>query len=742
MTRFSLGLCAGLLLTGSAHAVQVNVTVYGADCQSGMGYAAASGYSGQAPYTFTWSSGDSGDQVALPPGQYTVTVTDNVGDTGSVEFVINNPSGPPDGVNLLQNVVTEWLEPCQGQCNGGFRLYLPLVVGGYFIYTSPSMQVQVYPMELGDQVETWMRYEIVGACPGQQVSLTVSNSCGGSGSTTVTIPAALLDPVVGISQITGSCTGTGNGYLAGTVTLPIPMVQTTPWNMQAVDSQGGMISTEPLNFQAIAETDTVTPFELFGLHPGDWNLRFTSQEYDGTIQSPCVVEFPVTIPDLGSNCGSVSGTVYIDNDQDCVQDPGEPGVPFQVLEILPSQDYAITGNDGHYAFDIPDGAYTLGQTDPTLIQLCPSTAPVPFTVAGNQAVIHLADSSTVPMNLSAQLEQTAMRPGFQGHLWGLVRNMSPRTAGAVTVTMELDAALVYVDATPAPTSIAGNTLVWELPVFPGYLQQVFRVYVQVPVATPLGTPLSSTLLASSSLPEANTANNSATANSQVTGSYDPNVKQARTSTGYSSTQYFIGLDDHIDYTIHFQNTGTDTAFTVVVTDTLGETLDQSTFQQGVASHPFNVAFKPGRLVEWTFTNILLPDSGTNEAASHGLVSFRIRPKLPLLPGTAIANSANIYFDFNEPVITEPCVLTAEIGTGVAGTGAEQVRLMPNPTDGLLYVQLPEGVDRAFSVWSADGRRVAVPFVRTGTTLRLDVHGLAPGLYVLRTGNGVARFVKQ
>lgn len=60
----------------------------------------------------------------------------------------------------------------------------------------------------------------------------------------------------------------------------------------------------------------------------------------------------------------------------------------------------------------------------------------------------------------------------------------------------------------------------------------------------------------------------------------------------------------------------------------------------------------------------------------------------------------------------------------------------------LSVQLPEGVDRAFSVWSADGRRVVVPFVRTGTTLKLDVHALAPGVYVLRIGNGVARFVKQ
>src|SRR5690606_32416995 len=145
---------------------------------------------------------------------------------------------------------------------------------------------------------------------------------------------------------------------------------------------------------------------------------------------------------------------------------------------------------------------------------------------------------------------------------------------------------------------------------------------------------------------------------------------------------YIDQDEWIDYTIRFQNTGTDTAFTVVITDTLQAELDMASFEQGLASHTFNVSFKPDRVVEWRFENILLPDSNVNEAASYGLVSFRIKPQLPILPGDQIENVANIYFDFNEPVITDPSVLVATMSTGIPNHSiAGDITLFPQPTNG-------------------------------------------------------------
>ena len=137
----------------------------------------------------------------------------------------------------------------------------------------------------------------------------------------------------------------------------------------------------------------------------------------------------------------------------------------------------------------------------------------------------------------------------------------------------------------------------------------------------------------------------------------------RTTYSNHVGQFFIDQDEWIDYVVRFQNTGTDTAFTVVITDTLAAELDMASFQQGLASHAFEVEFKPGRVVEWTFSDILLPDSNVNEPASHGLVKLRIKPVQPVLAGSVIENVANIYFDFNDPVITDPSMLVAEFSTG-------------------------------------------------------------------------------
>jgi len=135
----------------------------------------------------------------------------------------------------------------------------------------------------------------------------------------------------------------------------------------------------------------------------------------------------------------------------------------------------------------------------------------------------------------------------------------------------------------------------------------------------------------------------------ITASYDPNDKRA-IPEGLSSEHYILP-ETPIEYTIRFQNTGTDTAFQVVLVDTLSEHLDISTFEYLMASHPvsMNVSGFGKPILTFTFDNIMLPDSNTNEPASNGFVKFRITPVAPL--GTRIENVADIYFDANPAVRT-------------------------------------------------------------------------------------------
>lgn len=147
----------------------------------------------------------------------------------------------------------------------------------------------------------------------------------------------------------------------------------------------------------------------------------------------------------------------------------------------------------------------------------------------------------------------------------------------------------------------------------------------------------------------NDADNTATSCMVVTGSFDPNDKSVIPS-GVTSMHYIAETDD-LDYLIRFQNTGTDTAFTVVIRDTISPFLDIASLVSGASSHNYTFNIYGQGIAEWTFNNILLPDSNVNEPLSHGFVKYKIKQLPGNEPGTVIRNSADIYFDFNEPVIT-------------------------------------------------------------------------------------------
>jgi uncharacterized repeat protein (TIGR01451 family) len=141
----------------------------------------------------------------------------------------------------------------------------------------------------------------------------------------------------------------------------------------------------------------------------------------------------------------------------------------------------------------------------------------------------------------------------------------------------------------------------------------------------------------------------------IVDSFDPNDKQV-SPIGFTENNY-VRPGTELEYTIRFQNTGTAEAVNIVVIDTLSTDLDMTRFQMMSVSHPYKLAVSgKGRpILTWTFTNINLPDSTTNEPESHGYIKFKIKPNEGIAEGTIIENFADIYFDFNEPVRTNTTV---------------------------------------------------------------------------------------
>ncbi|MBZ0205960.1 MAG: T9SS type A sorting domain-containing protein [Flavobacteriales bacterium] len=728
MRFFCFSIFSFLLLT-QIHAISVSaMNIQHSACGAPTGAIDVSVWGGLGPYSFLWSNGATTPSLSgLLPGTYEVTVTDANSDQAFGSWIIQSGNLSSPGSAQDGHV------SCVGSSGGQVRV-IEYGINGVPPYS-------YVPSSSGIDSHGHPYFIFSGTPPGSdvQIQVTDANGCTGTLTQRIIAPQLIGGPNMQVSNVQGSCSNGAGG--AATISnindgsYPFGQPQYTLLNALGQPVANGFSAPNTITFTALA------PGNFHFVR--DWDPSGTYMAYSCWNNPFDRIDF--AIPDLGPDCGSVSGSVYIDNNQNCVQNGGEVGVPYQVLVIQPGSSYAITDGDGHYAFDVVDGSYTLGQTDPTLVQLCPANAPVPFSIASNQSVINLADSSTVPLDLAVQLQAGSMRPGFSGTFWGRVRNLSPQLSGPVTLTFTLDGDLVYVGASPAPTTINGNMLTWDLAAFTALQSVDVEVNVNVPVATPLGTPLSSSLSAANPLAESTLANNTASVNDQTVGSFDPNVKTARTSSGFSDALYFIDVDEWVDYAIQFQNTGTASAVNVVVTDTLSNALDMATFQQGVASHPFSVAFKPDRVVEWTFANIQLPDSGTNEVASHGLVAFRIRPRMPLMPGTLIENTANIYFDFNDPVITEPSVLVAEFSTEITEPGVASITITPNPADDRIAIHSSEPLGQV-ELWGTDGRLLLTKAMN-GTDMQIPVGTFAPGMYVMRsvTATGEVlreRFIKQ
>ncbi len=227
-----------------------------------------------------------------------------------------------------------------------------------------------------------------------------------------------------------------------------------------------------------------------------------------------------------------------------------------------------------------------------------------------------------------------------------------------------------------------------------------------------------------------------------TGSWDPNDKRG---FPLGHTGDMIAPGTRIDYNIRFQNTGTDTAFTVVIRDTIGPALDLKTFRVGAASHPFELSIDTNRVLTFTFDDILLPDSTTNPVGSQGGVSFTIDHDSSLEPGDLIENQAAIFFDFNEPIITNVSTHMIELQglpTGLRPVLANRVTIevYPNPATDWLRVNVPDDEVRpgeALVISDVFGREVQrQPVIMASSEIRLQE--LPAGIYVLNLVNRVGQ----
>jgi uncharacterized repeat protein (TIGR01451 family) len=299
-----------------------------------------------------------------------------------------------------------------------------------------------------------------------------------------------------------------------------------------------------------------------------------------------------------------------------------------------------------------------------------------------------------------------------------------------TVYMYYDPNLVYYNSSivPSTINIGTQTLSWNITSNVGQTTSIFNRFV-FPAWLPLGTPVFNTIVfvPAPGYIDANASCDMDTVHQVSLASWDPNDKMV--SPLGVGPEGRIHNDQWLDYTIVFQNTGTSPAVNVILLDTLDNNLDIATLELKDASHSYQAQLE-NRELKWIFSNILLPDSGTDYDNSSGFASFRIRPLNPLADGTPILNTASIYFDYNEEVRTQTTINTIDYFLALndlEGT-ATSITLRPNPFSRFTTISI-EGSEAPYELRVMDALGKLVKHEKAiANTFKIERESLAAGMY--------------
>jgi uncharacterized repeat protein (TIGR01451 family) len=302
-----------------------------------------------------------------------------------------------------------------------------------------------------------------------------------------------------------------------------------------------------------------------------------------------------------------------------------------------------------------------------------------------------------------------------------------------SVILTLDPLTTFVSSTPAPDSINGQVIRWHIiNMPPGGNGSIHVTYHTDSTALTTDTVTASVFLDNDHVDQTPVDNSDAITGHPTT-SFDPNEKLVDTEW---ITPNDLATGRKLEYTVHFQNTGTMPAVNIRVRDLIDADLDLSTFEMVGATHDHYVQFI-GNEVVWTFPQIMLPDSASDPEGSQGGFQFRIAPKASSLPGTQFANSVGIYFDYNLPVITNTVVTEVTTTESLAErTATSGMLLFPSPGDGNVRMlwSHPDVVNARIDVLDLAGRSVmSFPGVslRNGATRAFDLSALTDGTYLVR-----------
>ncbi len=471
-------------------------------------------------------------------------------------------------------------------------------------------------------------------------------------------------------------------------------------------------------------------------------------QHNGSI--PAIDTVPVCnlLNQYGCAVGwNIEGSVYLLDGDTCPRAVNGKKLSLVKMNLYEGNNLAQSAYfPGSYSFITGFSTYRV-EIDKEVPFISPCTMDTLITVTPTDSLHYNIDFGLTCKNgfdVGVQSITGRFRAGTTSELYVVAGDISAFYGGhcssGVTgkVTLQITGPGTYAGPAPGaltPDIVNGNTLTWFVDdyetISPG---TDFNILIKTDDNAPANSTVCIAISVTPKEGDINPINNSAKQCFTTRNSHDPNEKEA----------YPIGTVDTankwITYTVHFQNTGNDTAFSVVVLDTLDDNVDPGTFQLLAYTNKVitRVEYK---IVQFNFPYICLPDSATNKAGSQGYVQYRVKIRDNAGVGVQIKNSASIYFDKNEPILTNTTVNTIISGvfTSVALlTGEPEVTIYPNPANNSIHIAV-QGFQPAWvSVTDVSGKKLSeLHFAPV-----IDISRLNAGIYFIEVKGTDGMVVKR
>jgi uncharacterized repeat protein (TIGR01451 family) len=477
-----------------------------------------------------------------------------------------------------------------------------------------------------------------------------------------------------------------------------------------------------------------------------------------TLNYPlCVSSNTLTNPNGCPDADGIVGFTYKDNNSNCLKDAGDLGI-----KNVPVQLYDNAGSFLSQTYAALNGVYQFSQNS-NIYTVSVDTLGLPFA---SSCLYPDLDSTVTVAILDTNINfALTCKPGFDAGVQSIVTNgivfpgqnhvlnvnagdmshwynfnCALGVSGSVSFSVNGPVSYVGPAAGALTPNVTGNIYTYTIFDF-GTINNLtdFNLLFQVDTTAQADDAICVSATVTPINGDNNQNNNIYNHCYNVVNSYDPNIKEVY------PTEVQTGFNDWLTYTIHFQNTGNAPAFNIRLEDNLDTKLDPETFQVINYSH-FNLIDVTSNHLTVRFPNIQLADSTSNPEGSKGFVQYRIKPKANWVTDT-IKNSAEIYFDYNAPIVTNTAksYFMTVMGIKDINNLTEAVGISPNPTNGTVSITSRYDFEK-IELLSITGQILSSETVNSKSH-QLNLTNFSEGIYFVRLiyPNGlsnVKKVVKQ